>query len=180
MIRPEKPSDYAAIHALHSAAFGSSLEAELIGRLRADGDAVIALVAVDDDQLTGHVMLSRMRSPPRALGLGPVAVRLGHRRQGIGARLIEKGIAPAKAGPWDIVFVVGDPAYYGRFGFRADDATRFGSAYSGPHFMVLALTPNARTMAGPAEYAAAFSRTGIGHCGPSRSSSARPMSRTGR
>ena len=47
----------------------------------------------------------------------------------------------AREGAWAAIFVLGDPAFYGRFGFRADAARGFASPYAGEHFMVVPLGP---------------------------------------
>ncbi|MGE0630329.1 MAG: GNAT family N-acetyltransferase [Hyphomicrobiaceae bacterium] len=103
------------------------------------------------------MMFSKMLSPELALGLGPVAVLSGSRRRGIAARLIEDGLSRAAASGWRSVFVLGDPAYYGRFGFSAAQASGFASPYAGPHLMGLSLTGEALSCAtGRLEYAPAF------------------------
>jgi putative acetyltransferase len=73
----------------------------------------------------------------KALGLAPVAVRPSFQKQGVGATLIREGLDRAKDEGWMCVFVLGDPAYYGRFGFRVESAIGYSSPYSGPHFMAL-------------------------------------------
>lgn len=129
--------------------------------LRRDGDAVISLVAVDDEKVVGHVMFSRMQTSFRALGLAPVAVLPGYRKRGIAARLIEEGIAQAGKGGWDGIFVLGDPDYYQRFGFAAAPAAAFDSPYAGPYLMALALHENGLPVQkGPLEYALAFAALG--------------------
>lgn len=156
-VRPERPSDHAAIRQIHLDAFPTAAEAELVERLRRDGDAVISLAAAEDGRVVGHVMFSRMRAPFRALGLAPVAVAADRRRRGIAAALIREGLAQARAQGWEAVFVLGDPAYYRRFGFRAEDAAGFASPYAGPHFMVLALADaGLPARAGGIDYAPAF------------------------
>lgn len=162
LIRPEVPSDYAAIRALHAAAFPTGAEADLVDRLRADGDAVIALVALDDRQtLVGHVVFSRMRAPFRALGLAPVAVVHRARRQGIAAQLIREGLAMAKHDGYQSVFVLGDPAYYTRFGFSAEHAAPFASPFAGPHLMAMPLhVDRMPAREGRVDYAPAFGAFG--------------------
>jgi len=65
------------------------------------------------------------------------------------------------AAGWGAVFVLGNPAYYGRFGFNAGDASGFTSPYAGLHFMVLALARGGLPMLrGRVEYAAAFAKLG--------------------
>ncbi len=87
-------------------------------------------------------MFSRMREPRGSLGLGPVAVLLEHRRCGVAAGLIREGLSRAKADGWAAIFVLGDPVYYGRFGFNAPLAAGFGSLYAGPQLMGLELQAN--------------------------------------
>jgi len=60
-------------------------------------------------------------------------------RTGIGSLLICDGLARSEAAAWAGVFVLSNPAYYGRFGFRVDRASGFESPYAGPHLMALAL-----------------------------------------
>jgi putative acetyltransferase len=157
ILRKERPSDHDMIRAVHLTAFPSTDEADLVDALRRDGDAVISLVALETERVTGHILLSRMAEPARALGLAPVAVLPAFRRQGIAASLIEAGLARASEHGWELVFVLGDPAYYRRFGFDAGLAGCFTSPYAGDHFMARALV-TAAPRGGKAEYAAAFSR----------------------
>jgi putative acetyltransferase len=158
LIRPENPGDRAAVRALLVEAFPTAAEADLVERLRRDGDARMALVAVEAaGRVVGQITLSAMRAPFRALGLAPVAVAADRRRRGIAAALIEESIGLARAAGWQGIFVVGDPAYYTRFGFDAGAAAAFESAYAGPYLMLLALDRDAVSRArGRAEYAPAF------------------------
>lgn len=158
MVETENSSHYASIRQLLSEAFPSLAEANLVEQLRRDGAIRIALVATLEGRVVGHVAYSEMHAPFRALGLGPVAVAADQRRQGIAGALIGAGLAQARAGAWEAVFVVGDPAYYQRFGFRADAAAAFDSPYAGPHLMVLGLTATGLPVrSGRIEYAPAFS-----------------------
>lgn len=157
-IRTEITADRPAVFALYAAAFPTPAEARLVDRLRADGDAMIALVAEDAaGQLVGHVLFSRMQAPFRALALAPVAVADAQRRQGIAAQLIRHGLAEAERAGWQGVFVLGDPAYYQRFGFTADTAAGFASPYAGPYFMALPLgTATLSVRTGEVRHAEAF------------------------
>jgi len=141
-IETERPEHVPAIHRLHIEAFPGDAEAELVDRLRADGDAVISLVACDGPRVIGHVLFSAMTAPFRALALAPVAVAQSHRRKGIAASLIDEGIGRARTEGWEGIFVLGEPAYYGRFGFGVEAAQAFASPYAGPYFMLLDLTRN--------------------------------------
>lgn len=160
-IAPERSRHRAAIRMLHAGAFPSSAEADLVDRLRAEGDAEISLVALDADRVVGHVLLSRMTAPFRALGLAPVAVEAEFRQRGVAARLIGEAIRRARSDGWDAIFVLGDPAYYERFGFSAAAATPFESRYAGPGLMALVLDGNGLPIrSGRVAYAPAFSALG--------------------
>lgn len=155
-IRDEVPADHPAVAALIAAAFGRDDEARLVDRLRNGGDIEVALVAEHDGRLVGHVVLSRMTAPPRTLGLAPVAVLPDLQGRGIGSTLIEAALARAAADDWAAVFVLGDPRYYGRFGFDAALAAPYASPYAGPHLMALALPGSAMPEGDRAAYAPAF------------------------
>lgn len=141
-IRPEQPADLAAIRDLLSSAFESPLEANLVDKLRADGDLVLSLVAELDGKLAGYAGFSRLRiqgQAGRATGLAPVAVRKCFRRRGIAAALVRAGLTRLAEAGEDIVFVLGDPDYYRRLGFDASLARHFDAPWSGPAFMARAL-----------------------------------------
>lgn len=161
-IRAERPADEPAIAALHRDAFGGPDEALLVDRLRADGDVVLSRVARVGSAVIGHILFSRMDAPFPALALAPLAVAANHRRQGIAAALIGDGLAAARAGGWTAVFVLGDPAYYRRFGFSHEAAVGFESPYQGPYFMMRALDPRGLPAGagGVVRHAPAFARLG--------------------
>jgi len=138
-VRLESPSDAAAIRAILEAAFPTAAEAGLVDELRRAGDVVFSLAAVDGVRIVGCVVFSKMVAPFPALSLGPIAVLPERQRGGVGSLLIRDGLARCEVGGWTAVFVLGNSAYYGRFGFRADRASGFESLYVGPHFMALAL-----------------------------------------
>jgi putative acetyltransferase len=157
IIRIETPSDVAAIRVVEEAAFPKPVEARLVDDLRDAGDAVFSLVAVEDESVVGHAMFSKMTASFPALALGPVAVLPGQQRTGIGSLLIRDGLARSEAAGWAGIFVLGNPAYYGRFGFRVDQASGFESPYAGPHLMALALGGgDLPTRSGRIQYAPAF------------------------
>ena len=159
-VRSERSDDRDAIRTIHIASFPSPAEADLVDRLREAQDIAISLVSETANCITGHVLFSRMKAPFRALGLGPVAVLPEWRRHGTAARLIETGLAQAAGTDWEAVFVLGNPAYYSRFGFDATLAAGFQSPYAGVHFMVRALKDELPTRSGPVEYPPAFAELG--------------------
>jgi lincosamide nucleotidyltransferase A/C/D/E len=136
-IRSETINDQDAIREIHRLAFGGPAEAKLVEDLRQSGDAVISLVAERDSRIIGHVLFSKLKAPMKALGLAPVAVHPSFQKQGVGLALIREGLDQAKEDGWTCVFVLGDPAYYGRFGFRVEAAKGYSSPYSGGHFMAV-------------------------------------------
>jgi putative acetyltransferase len=161
IVRSETPGDVAAIRIVEEIAFDRSAEARLVDDLRAAGDSVFSLVAVDDGTVVGHALFSRMKSPFPALALGPVAVLHEYRRTGVGSRLIRQGIARSEASGWLGIFVLGDPAFYRRFGFDVGKASGFVSPYAGPHLMALPLgRSELPTGAGIIEHATAFAKLG--------------------
>ena len=155
-IRLERERDREAIWSLVAAAFPAPDEANLVDRLRADDDVIYSLVGCEGGVVVSHVLFSRLTAPFRALGLAPVATAAAHRRKGIAAQLIAAGLALARKDGWEGVFVLGDPAYYGRFGFDVGLAAGFSSPYAGARFMALALGEGLPTLAGDLAYAPAF------------------------
>jgi putative acetyltransferase len=142
-IRAERAGDAAAIHAVHAASFPTDGEARLVDALRAAGRLVVSRVAVIDGAVVGHVAFSPV-SLPTGVGLGPVAVLPAHRRRGLAAALIRDGLAACAADGFGVVVVLGDPLYYGRFGFAP--ASRWGlvDEYGGGDaFQALELSPGA-------------------------------------
>ena len=144
IIREETLLDKASIRAVELAAFPGQGEANLVDQLRSDGDTIFSLVAVEQDKVVGHVAFSRIRASFKALALGPVAVLPERQRQGIGQKLIRDGLNRARKARWDIIFVLGDPNYYRKFGFDPASALKFDSSYAGPYFMALPLCADVR------------------------------------
>ncbi|HEX9965912.1 MAG TPA: N-acetyltransferase [Allosphingosinicella sp.] len=165
-VRPQTGDDAEAIRAVHLAAFPTSAEADLVTRLHEDFDSEVSLVAEQAGGIVGHVMLSRMNVSAgsrglRALGLGPVGVLPGAQGSGVGSQLIRSALGIAGTLGEEVVFVLGGPDYYSRFGFSAEAAAPFASPYAATFFMALWLRPSAAPLeAGKAEYAPAFGSLG--------------------
>ena len=145
-IRNETPQDHSAADQINEIAFGGPDEAALVRALRSS--ALLSLVAVIDGVPAGHVLFSPLplvRGDERlaAAALAPLAVLPEFQRQGVGSALSRAGLE--RLGDCPVVIVLGDPAYYGRFGFRA--AAGFGVsgkyAGAGDAFMALELAPGA-------------------------------------
>lgn len=164
IIRPETASDIAAIRSVIGSAFGGEQETGLVDSLRRDGDLVLSLVAEQDGHLVGHIGFSRLwigkdayRFP--GISLAPLAVVPAYQRKGTGRALVEAGHALLRDGGETIAFVLGDAAYYGRFGYSPAIAAAFDCVYAGPHFQALRFLPLAPN-AGLIEYAPAFDELG--------------------
>ena len=160
-VRVETPDDFAAVRIVNREAFGQADEADLVERLRDDGEVVASLVAEVDNAVVGHILFSRLPIVASAreiagAALAPVAVLPRFQRQGIGSMLIRCGLRHCAESGSEAVVVLGHPAYYPRFGFSAALARRLDAPFSGAAFMALELVPGALAGGGTVRYAAAF------------------------
>lgn len=136
ILRTEQEHDQAAIREITALAFAEvehsdQTEPLVIDRLRANGALTVSLVASSDDQLIGHIAFSPVTidgSHDDWFGLGPVSVVPEHQCEGIGSALIREGLARLEARGAAGCVVLGDPAYYPRFGFRQRDGLRYAGA----------------------------------------------------
>lgn len=129
-IRQAKIGDYRGIYRLVKTAFATAkvsdgMEQDLVLALRAGAGYIppLELVAEQEDGLAGHVMLTRMglaeaNRDVRALLLAPLCVRPEAQARGVGGALVRAGFDRARELGYEAAFLVGDPAYYSRFGFR--------------------------------------------------------------
>lgn len=163
LIRHAAPAHIAAIRTVERVAFGREDEARLVDRLREDGDLVVELVATTGkDVVVGHVAFSHLPvwstdgKVVQAAALAPLAVLPQHRRAGIGAALVKAGLGLCEEQGIAGVVVLGDPAYYARFGFSSALARHLRAPFSGEAFMALELVPGALRGDGEVRYAKAF------------------------
>ncbi len=127
-IRPETPADTAAIEAVTTAAFLQALhtshtEQFIVRALRDAGVLALSLVAEQDAVIVGHVALSPVAVSDGATGwygLGPISVMPALQRRGIGSALMHRALADMREAGAAGCVLVGDPAYYSRFGFRPE------------------------------------------------------------
>jgi putative acetyltransferase len=163
MVRLEGAGDIAAIRCVIRSAFAGEEEADLVDRLR-NNDLLASLVAEQDGVIIGHVGFSRLwivqdgRRLP-GVSLAPLAVMQEHRRRGVGRALTEAGHLHLRNLGESIVFVLGAPEYYGRFGYSVTSASGFDSIYAGSHFQALPLSSPAPET-GSLTYPPAFSGLG--------------------
>ena len=160
-IRPELSADMSQVHAVVEAAFSASAfghhgEADLIERLRAGCSEILSLAAECEGRLVGHVLFSPVSlhlagdcdSSPicTGMGLGPLAVLPARQRRGIGSRLVEEGLDLLRQRGCPFACVLGDPAFYGRFGFQPAAPLgilcEFGGAENGA-FQIIYMTDEA-------------------------------------
>lgn len=162
-IRPEAPGDEAAIHALVARAFApmpfsDGTEAELVDALRERGELTLSLVAIDDaGSIVGHIGFSPVTIDHAVCGwfqMAPVSVSPDCQLRGIGTALIAAGLDRLRVQGARGVAVVGNPAYYERFGFGVLPGLTPLSAHDAPYFRAQVLT--GESPAGTLRYASAF------------------------
>lgn len=175
LIRRERPDDTDAIRVVTAAAFrsaehsappvesgGDPGEATLISWLRADPAWIpeFSLVAVDDDEIIGHVVATRAHvdSSP-ALGIGPVSVRPQRQGTGVGSALMHAVLGAADASGESVVGLLGEPRFYARFGFVPATTTAVAAPDPawGDYFQVRTLT-DYDDQCGTFHYASPFDR----------------------
>ena len=135
-IRPERREEFPLLYEFVRTAFATAkvsdgTEQDFVDRLRAGSGYLpaLALVAEEDGALLGHIMFTETRIRLAAGGertillLAPLAVALEHRGRGIGSALVREGFRIAREMGYGAVALCGDPAYYGRFGFRESAGT---------------------------------------------------------
>ena len=120
------PDDVAAIVALTTAAFrttpqASGTEAQITDRLRAAGALILSLIAEQDGEMVGHAAFSpaMVGGTGGWFGLGPISVRPDRHRKGIGSILLKAGLDRLRETGALGCVLVGDPAFYGKLGFRS-------------------------------------------------------------
>ena len=133
-IRAATPRDRDAIRRVEEHAFRQVAEAGLVDALVAGGDAVVELVAEDEGQIVGHILFSRIlvgsgKAEFPAVALAPLAVEPSFHGTGIGGALVREGHVRLREADEMLSVVLGDPAYYGRFGYSHARAAGFESAY---------------------------------------------------
>ena len=127
-MRPEAPSDVAAIETLTVAAFLGALhtshtEQFIVAALRRAGVLTVSLVAVEEGAVVGHVAVSPVVISDGAVGwygLGPISVLPARQGQGIASRLMHEALGALRTRAAAGCVLLGDPAFYARFGFRME------------------------------------------------------------
>jgi len=160
-IREEQPTDIDAVRELNRQAFDQEQEGRLVDALRDAGAVTLALVAVSDDAVVGHILFSPLTvGAEEGAALGPMAVRPAYQRQGIGSQLVTQGLARLRQRRCPFVVVIGHPEFYPRFGFGPAAALGLTCDWEVPAeaFMVNVLNAElGGRLRGRAQYRAEFS-----------------------
>ena len=152
IIRKALYSDLDNVLFVERSAFGSDEEANLVRDLLGDDSAkpIVSLLAFQENQAVGHILFTKARleskAPLSISILAPLAVVPNAQKQGIGGELIEYGLQVLLESGVDLVFVLGHPKYYPRYGFKPAGNFGFDAPYPIPDknadaWMVRALRP---------------------------------------
>jgi putative acetyltransferase len=165
-IRSESPNDYSQISDVIYSAFEQKNEVRLVKTLRASPDFIgeLSLVAILNNLIIGHILFSKIiikseKAEFPALALAPLAVKPEFQNQGIGSKLVEKGLEECKRLNHKIVIVLGHPNFYPKFGFKPANDFGVMAPFAVPNesFLILELTSGAlRSVSGIVEYPLAF------------------------
>ncbi|MDR0254002.1 MAG: N-acetyltransferase [Brucellaceae bacterium] len=162
-IRPVSEQDRSKIDGVIAAAFDGTDEVALVRRLVSDNDVVLELVAEAEGEIIGHILFSRLwieqaGSRIAAVALAPLAVFPAYQRDGVGKTLIAEAHRLLVQQGETLSVVLGDPAYYSRFGYSVSDAAQLESIYPAQYLQLKCLTDNKPCAAvqGKLIYASAF------------------------
>jgi putative acetyltransferase len=133
-IRAATPKDRAAIRLVEEHAFGQQAEAGLVDAVVAGGDVVLELVAEEEGSVVGQILFSRLyvddgRRRFPAVALAPLAVEPSFHGSGIGGALVREAHLRLRQAGETLSIVLGEPAYYGRFGYSHARAAGYESDY---------------------------------------------------
>ena len=170
-IREERPSDYKDIECVIEQAFRHAehtdhQEHKLVEKIR-ETDAYqpdLTFVAVDDERIVGHIVLSKIiiknnNGRADSLALAPVSVLPDYQGRGIGSQLIQHALSKATETDHESVIVLGHEAYYPKFGFTRASEWQITAPFDVPDesFMAIELRPNAlQHVHGIVHYSRAF------------------------
>lgn len=154
--RESVPADLPAIKALEQTVYTAAV-AGLSGTLIGGPAETLSCVADLDGQVIGHILLTPIAGPERALALAPHAILPAWRDMQIGTELVRHALALARLQGWSSVFVFGQPDYYCRFGFKSHTADGAEVDWQGPRFLALELVDSALAgWSGPLVYPDGF------------------------
>lgn len=126
-ILESRSENLAAIESLYPAAFPDEDLLPLVHELLNAPGVALSLVATTDTQVAGHAMFTKCAVTGTSIGaalLGPLAVAPVRQRQGVGSAIVRAGLDLLEDMEVSLVFVLGDPAYYGRLGFNPESSVK--------------------------------------------------------
>jgi putative acetyltransferase len=142
-IRKSRPADLPAIERLHAQAFGRRQEAALALALIAGKAKTFSFVAQCGEDIAGHVLVTEIGAPVKAVALAPLAVAPRFREMQVATALVNAALDAARKAGYEAAFVLGANRFYERFGFSSAQADGFKVEWQGPHFMALELVAGA-------------------------------------
>ncbi len=153
IIREPTDVDLSDILFVERKAFKSNKEADLTKEMLADPSAkpLLSLIAMSGNQAVGHILFTKAHisnNPNKASisFLAPLAIIPNYQKQGIGGKLIKKGLEILSKSGVDLVFVLGHPQYYPKYGFTPTSKLGIETTYPIPEevadaWMVQVLNP---------------------------------------
>ena len=161
MIRQETKEDYSKVYEVNRLAFSQENESILVEKIRKGDNFIseLSLVAEVNNEIVGHILFSKIKiignTTTDSLALAPMAVLPEYQKQGIGGKLIKKGLEAAKELGFNSVIVLGHKEYYPIFGFQKASKWNIKCPFEVPDeaFMAIELFGNSLTgMEGTVEY----------------------------
>ena len=151
IIRREEERDHQKVYEVNRLAFGQENESKLVDNIRKGENFIpeLSLVAEAGNEVIGHCLFSKITivggTVHETLSLAPVAVVPKHQKQGVGGKLIRRGLEEAKRLGFDSVIVLGHAQYYPRFGFQRASTWGIKCPFEAPDeaFMAIELRENA-------------------------------------
>ncbi len=138
-IREAVETDLNDVLLIERLAFGYDKEAKLVRDLLHDPSAkpLLSLLAFKKDRAVGHILfttarLSDTQNTASIVILAPLAIVPDAQKQGIGGKLIDQGLELLSKSGVDLVFVLGHPEYYPRYGFKPAGHLGFEAPYPIP------------------------------------------------
>ena len=139
IIKNATDSDLNCVLGIQTDAFGHNKESNLVNDLLNDDSAkpLLSLLAVDDKEAVGHILFTKVRITGNedalfAMILAPLAIMPNAQGKGVGGKLIKEGLSQLFEANVNLVFVLGHPEYYPRFGFKPAGIRGFEAPYPIP------------------------------------------------
>ena len=144
LIRKVKTVDREQVLALLEAAFGQEDEGKIVEHLWRENAVTIERVAEHGGVVVGYIAYTNVQTDPAIdgpqLGLAPLAVAPAHQQQGFGSALVEETLSVCRDMGANLIVVLGEPSYYGRFGFEPASSRnmRWDALDAGDAFQMIA------------------------------------------